>query len=62
MSVIYVVLPLALLLGGAFLAAFLWAVREGQFDDVDTPALRVVLDEYAIEPASDPQSSEVDGD
>lgn len=49
MSIIYIVLPLALALGGAALAAFVWAVRKGQFDDLDTPAIRVALedDEFA---------------
>ena len=61
MSVIYVVLPLALLLGGAFLAAFLWAVREGQFDDIDTPALRLVLDDHPAEPVDETRSVK-DGD
>ena len=45
MSVIYIVLPLALVLGGIALGAFLWAVRQGQFEDLDTPAIRVVLDD-----------------
>lgn len=45
MSVIYVLLPLALVLAGAAVAAFVWAVRRGQFDDLDTPPLRVLHDE-----------------
>jgi len=45
MSVIYIVLPLALVLGGGALAAFLWAVRRGQFDDLETPAIRVALED-----------------
>jgi cbb3-type cytochrome oxidase maturation protein len=45
MSVIYLVLPLALVLGGVALGSFLWAVRRGQFDDLDTPAIRVALDD-----------------
>ncbi|MFT5735617.1 MAG: cbb3-type cytochrome oxidase maturation protein [Planctomycetota bacterium] len=45
MSVIYIVLPMALVLGGAALGAFLWAVKQGQFDDLDTPAMRVVLED-----------------
>lgn len=48
MSVIYIVLPMALVLGGAALAAFLWAVKQGQFDDLDTPAMRVVLEDDAL--------------
>ena len=45
MSVIYVVLPLALLLAAAAVAAFTWAVRRGQFDDVETPAMRILYDD-----------------
>ncbi len=45
MSVIFVVLPLALVLAGAALAAFIWAVRQGQLDDLDTPALRMLHDD-----------------
>jgi cbb3-type cytochrome oxidase maturation protein len=46
MSVIYLVLPLALLVVGAAVAAFAWAARRGQFDDLDTPALRVLHEDH----------------
>ena len=45
MSVIYVLLPLALLLGGVALLAFIRAVKSGQFDDLDTPPWRMLTDE-----------------
>jgi cbb3-type cytochrome oxidase maturation protein len=45
MEVIFIVLPLALLLAGVALAAFLWAVNRGQYDDLDTPPVRVLFDE-----------------
>ena len=45
MSVIYLVLPLALLIVLAAVVAFVWAARRGQFDDLDTPALRVLHDD-----------------
>jgi cbb3-type cytochrome oxidase maturation protein len=44
-AVIYVLLPLAVLLAVAAVFAFIWAVRGGQFDDLDTPALRILHDE-----------------
>lgn len=47
MSVIYLVLPLALLVAAGAVAAFLWAVRDGQFDDLDAPAARVLGEEDA---------------
>ncbi len=45
MSVIYIVLPLALLIVGGAVAAFVWSARSGQLDDLDTPAVRMVHDE-----------------
>ncbi len=47
MSVIYVILPLALLIAAGAVWAYLWAARSGQFDDLDTPAYRVLEDEDA---------------
>ncbi len=45
MDVIYYLLPMAILLGGFFLITFLFAVHEGQFDDLDTPAHRILIEE-----------------
>lgn len=43
-SLVYLV-PLALLLGSAALAAFLWSLSNGQYDDLDGAAERVLLDD-----------------
>ncbi|MBX2819556.1 MAG: cbb3-type cytochrome oxidase assembly protein CcoS [Rhodothermaceae bacterium] len=45
MTVLYFLVPLALILAGASVAAFLWAVRSGQFEDTETPAIRILLDD-----------------
>lgn len=45
MSVIFIVLPLALLLAIIAVGAFLWAVHRGQFDDLETPAYQPMLEE-----------------
>jgi cbb3-type cytochrome oxidase maturation protein len=45
MSVVYVLLPVAVALAVAAVAAFIWAVRRGQFDDLDTPAVRILHDD-----------------
>ncbi|HSA56713.1 MAG TPA: cbb3-type cytochrome oxidase assembly protein CcoS [Gemmatimonadaceae bacterium] len=45
MSIIYLVLPLALLVVLLGVLAFLWATRRGQYDDLDTPAIRVLHDD-----------------
>jgi cbb3-type cytochrome oxidase maturation protein len=45
-SVIYLVLPLALLIAAGMIWAFMRSVRRGQFDDLDTPALRMLFDDH----------------
>ena len=45
MAVLYFLVPLALLLAGLGTWAFLWASSNGQFEDVDTPAIRMLLDD-----------------
>lgn len=42
MSVLYIVLPIALVLVGVAVIAFVWAARKGQFDDLETPAIRAL--------------------
>lgn len=44
MSVIIVLIILALLVAGGFLAAFFWASSDGQFDDTQTPSIRILQD------------------
>lgn len=38
-------IPVALFLGGIALAAFLWSLRSGQYEDLDGAAHRVLLEE-----------------
>lgn len=45
MSAIYLMLPIALLLGLGFLVAFVRAAFQGQYDDLDTPAHRILLED-----------------
>lgn len=45
MSVLLIALPVALLLGAFAVHAFVRAVRSGQFDDLDTPPLRMLHDD-----------------
>ena len=45
MNVLVYLLPIALALGGMGLAAFLWALRNGQYEDLDGAALRVLTDD-----------------
>ena len=45
MSIILVLIPLSIVFAVAFLAAFIWAVRSGQYEDTCTPSMRLLLDE-----------------
>lgn len=45
MTVLLYLLPVALLLGGAGLVAFVWALRSGQYDDAEGAAQRILVDD-----------------
>ena len=45
MNAILYLIPAALLLSLAFLLAFIWSVRAGQYDDLDGAATRILFDE-----------------
>ncbi|RMF28553.1 MAG: cbb3-type cytochrome oxidase assembly protein CcoS [Bacteroidetes bacterium] len=45
MTILFFLIGLSLLVALGFLAAFLWAIRSGQFDDDYTPAIRVLFDD-----------------
>jgi cbb3-type cytochrome oxidase maturation protein len=38
----FILLPVALIFSGAAVLVFLWAARSGQFDDLETPGLRIL--------------------
>ena len=44
-SAVYIALPVALLLAVAGVVAFIWAVRSGQMDDLETPGQRILVDD-----------------
>jgi cbb3-type cytochrome oxidase maturation protein len=45
MSVIYLMIPMAMIIGTGFVFAFVWAVNSGQLDDTDTPQARALIDD-----------------
>ncbi len=45
MSNLIYLIPVALLLGGLGLVAFLWSIRNGQYEDLDGAAYRILDDE-----------------
>jgi cbb3-type cytochrome oxidase maturation protein len=48
MSVLVYLIPIALFLGLVGLCAFLWALRSGQFDDLDGAAERILFDDEDV--------------
>lgn len=45
MSSLVFLVPISLVLLGVAIWAFVWAVRRGQFDDLETPAIQILVDE-----------------
>ena len=61
MTILLLLIPLSLMLLGAAVWAFIWAVRKGQFDDLDTPALDI-LDDAPPRPSAPPAPALREGD
>jgi cbb3-type cytochrome oxidase maturation protein len=49
MNIFYLLIGVSLCVALIFLAAFIWAVRNGQFDDNETPSMRVLFDDESTE-------------
>jgi len=45
MKILFLLIPLSLLFLALAVWAFFWAVRSGQFDDLDSPGYRILLDD-----------------
>jgi cbb3-type cytochrome oxidase maturation protein len=48
MEIIYLLIPISLILLGVIVWILLWAVRDGQYDDLEGPAHRILMDEDRI--------------
>ena len=45
MQILVFLIAISLLVAGGFLAAFFWAVKDGQYDDDYTPSMRILVDD-----------------
>jgi len=45
MSVIILLISISIVVALGFLAIFIWAVRSGQFDDTESPGIRILFDD-----------------
>ncbi len=48
MSVIIILISVSICIAGGFLAAFMWSVNDGQFDDIQSPAERMLFTNNTI--------------
>ena len=49
MEIIYLLIPLSIVLVGLIIAGFFWAVNNGQFDDLQGPAHRILQDKDELD-------------
>ncbi len=45
MDILYLLIPISLIIMGIALAVFLWAIRSGQFEDLEGPAHQILMDD-----------------
>jgi cbb3-type cytochrome oxidase maturation protein len=48
MIILLMLIPLSLMLLAVAIGSFVWAVRKGQFDDMDTPAIDILRDDRPL--------------
>jgi cbb3-type cytochrome oxidase maturation protein len=51
MEILYLLIPISVLLVFVIVVVFLWAVKGGQFDDLEGPAYRILMDDDRAKPA-----------
>ena len=62
MEILYLLIPLSLVLVAIIIWVFLWAVRSGQFDDMEGPAHQILMDDdRPVTGQSDKAADETDG-
>ncbi|UNK48779.1 cbb3-type cytochrome oxidase assembly protein CcoS [Lysobacter sp. S4-A87] len=62
MTILLLLVPISLVLLGIAIWAFVWAVRRGQFDDLDTPAIDILREDAPPAAPSPPPQEGADAD
>ncbi len=52
MTLLYIAIPVALLVAAGAVVAFIWAARGDQYEDLDTPPVRMLLEDAPAKPAA----------
>jgi cbb3-type cytochrome oxidase maturation protein len=58
MDILYLLIPLSLVFVAAIAVVFLWAVKSGQFEDMEGPAHRILMDDELPKPTPKNSSSD----
>jgi cbb3-type cytochrome oxidase maturation protein len=48
MEILFLLIPISLILIGFIIVAFLWAIKSGQFDDLEGPAHEILMDNDSL--------------
>lgn len=62
MTMIFFLIGASLIVAAGFLLAFLWAVRNGQYNDLYTPSVRILFDDEKEETVEDEVTTKPDTD
>jgi cbb3-type cytochrome oxidase maturation protein len=60
MSVIFLLVIIGVVVAGLFLAAFIWSVKSGQYEDSYSPSVRILFDDHKKTDHSESKSTETD--
>ncbi|MBL7890269.1 MAG: cbb3-type cytochrome oxidase assembly protein CcoS [Bacteroidia bacterium] len=53
MSVLIILIAVSIVVAAGFLLAFIWSVKNGQYDDDYTPSVRMLFDDTIIPPSKE---------
>jgi cbb3-type cytochrome oxidase maturation protein len=57
LSALFILIGISILVAASFLAAFLWSVKSGQYDDDYTPSVRMLFDDAEASPSNTNQQA-----
>jgi len=60
MDILFLLILISLVVAVGFLAAFMWAVRDGQYEDEYTPSVRILLDNKEADELAGSQAQQTD--
>lgn len=62
MEIIYILIPLSLVLVAVIIGFVIWAVRSGQFEDLERPGYRILDDDDSVRPRADSGTESADNE